>query len=98
MAVAHHQAATPFVTFVRQLGEVGVDLGLQRGGQHPPRALPHNNDDLYGRESRFEPYSATVVMAGLSLVTVVTRDEDSPFSQNIRSLLQRALISQVRRN
>jgi hypothetical protein len=56
------------------------------------------NDDPYGRESRFEPYSATVVMAGLSLVTVVTPDEDSPFSRNIRSLLQRALISQMRRN
>jgi hypothetical protein len=28
------------ITLVRMAGDVVVDLGLQRLGQHPPRALP----------------------------------------------------------
>ena len=42
-AVAHHQPAAVLVALVGELGDVGVDLGLQRLGQHPPGALA---DDL----------------------------------------------------
>ena len=37
--VAHHQPPTLLVPLGRSGGQVGVDLGLQRGGQHPPGAL-----------------------------------------------------------
>jgi hypothetical protein len=39
VAVAHHQPPAVLVTLGQVGGEVGVDLGLQRGGQHPPGAL-----------------------------------------------------------
>ena len=42
-AVAHHQPPPVLVALVGELGDVGVDLGLQRFGQHPPGALA---DDL----------------------------------------------------
>ena len=42
MAVAHHQPSSPIVAFACQFSQVGVDLRLQRGGQHPPRTLPHH--------------------------------------------------------
>ena len=42
-AVAHRQPAPVLVALTRELGDVGVDLGLQRFGQHPARALA---DDL----------------------------------------------------
>ena len=38
-AVAHHQPASALVALVDELGDVGVDLGLQRLGQHPAGAL-----------------------------------------------------------
>jgi hypothetical protein len=42
-AVADHQATAALVTLIDELRDVGVDLGLQRLGQHPAGALP---DDL----------------------------------------------------
>jgi len=39
VAVAHHQPPATLVPLGRSGGQVGVDLGLQRGGQHPPGAL-----------------------------------------------------------
>jgi hypothetical protein len=42
MPVAHDQASAPIVALLRQLGQVGVDLRLQRGAQHPPRTFPHH--------------------------------------------------------
>jgi hypothetical protein len=42
-AIADHQAVTILVAFAGELGDVGVHLGLQRLGQHPPGALA---DDL----------------------------------------------------
>src|SRR4029453_16533405 len=42
-AVANDQTTTGDVPLIGQLGEVGVDLGFQCGGQHSPGALP---DDL----------------------------------------------------
>jgi hypothetical protein len=37
--VAHHQPPAVLVPLGRTRGQVGVDLGLQRGGEHPPGAL-----------------------------------------------------------
>lgn len=42
VAVAHDQAAALVVPLALQLGYIGVDFGLQSGGQHPPRALADN--------------------------------------------------------
>jgi hypothetical protein len=39
VAVAHHQPPATLVTLAGVGGQVVVDLGLQRGGQHPPGAL-----------------------------------------------------------
>ena len=38
-AVAHHQPAPVLVALAGELGDVGVDLGLQRFGQHPTGTL-----------------------------------------------------------
>jgi hypothetical protein len=51
-AVAHGQAAAVGVALVGELGDVGVDLGLQRLGQHPPGALPHDLIDQRRRVAR----------------------------------------------
>ena len=40
--VAHHQPTALLVHFIGVGGDVRGDLGLQRGGQHPPCALPHD--------------------------------------------------------
>ena len=60
VAVAHHQPAPALVPLASQLGQVGVDLGLQRGGQHPPRTLPH--DVVHQRE----PLAARSVLGDYS--------------------------------
>jgi hypothetical protein len=39
VAVAHHQPPATLVTLAGVGGQVVVDLGLQRGGQHLPGAL-----------------------------------------------------------
>ncbi|WFE47694.1 hypothetical protein [Verrucosispora sp. WMMD1129] len=55
------------------------------------------NEDPYGPGGfGFEPYPATVVTAGLSLVTLVTPNADSSFSQGLLNALRQALISQAR--
>jgi hypothetical protein len=41
VAVAHHQPPATLIPLGGVRGEIGVDLGLQRGGQHPPGALTH---------------------------------------------------------
>jgi len=59
----------------------------------PPLVEIQFNEDPYGRgDFTFDPYSATMVAAGLSLVTVVTPDADSPFSRRILDGLGQALI------
>src|SRR6516164_4202835 len=40
--VAHHQPPTVLVSLIGVRLDVGGYLGLQRGGQHPPGALPHD--------------------------------------------------------
>jgi hypothetical protein len=41
-AVAHHQPAAVLVALADELGEVGVDLGLQGLGQHPTSTVTDN--------------------------------------------------------
>jgi hypothetical protein len=41
--VAHHQPPPALIMLTGELGDVGVNLGLQGLGQHPPSALA---DDL----------------------------------------------------
>lgn len=55
----------------------------------------HEDPYNFGLGIRFEPYSATLVTAGLSLVTIVTPDDDSPFSRGLLDSLRQALISQA---
>ncbi len=43
VSVADHEPPPALVLLIGQLGYVGVNFGLQRGGQHPPGTLP---DDL----------------------------------------------------
>lgn len=45
----------------------------------------------------FEPYAAILVTAGLSLVTIVTPDAESPFSRGLIDSLRQALTDQARR-
>src|SRR5213078_4063081 len=40
--VAHYQPAAPLVPLAGHLGQIGVHLRLQRGGQHPSRTLTHH--------------------------------------------------------
>ena len=49
-AVAHHQPPPVLVALAGVAGDVGVDLGLQRFGQHPPGALA---DDLVDQRHPF---------------------------------------------
>jgi hypothetical protein len=47
-AVAHHQPAAVLVTLADVAGDVVVDLGLQRLGQHPPGTLTNQLVDQRG--------------------------------------------------
>jgi hypothetical protein len=42
VAVADHQPSAVLVTLGRGGGEIGVDLSLQGGSQHPPGTLTHD--------------------------------------------------------
>lgn len=42
VAIAHNQATATLIVLISQLGYVGVDFGLQRGGQHPSCTLPND--------------------------------------------------------
>jgi hypothetical protein len=52
-AITHHQTPAVVVKLVRVCGDVRGNLGLQRSGQHPPRALTHDLVDQRpaGRDS-----------------------------------------------
>lgn len=51
-------------------------------------------DHPYGHG--FEPYPATLVTTGLSLITIVTPDNDSPFGRRLMEALGRALVDHAR--
>ncbi len=42
MTVAHHQPVTVLIDLLSMSVDVGAHLGLQRRGQHLPRAVTHN--------------------------------------------------------
>jgi hypothetical protein len=42
IAITDHQATAVPAALGGELGDIGVHLGLQRLGQHPPGTLPHN--------------------------------------------------------
>jgi hypothetical protein len=62
VTVAHHQPPALFVTFGDERGDVGVDLRLQRFGQHPTSALP---DDLVDQRRRTACRTAVITRRGL---------------------------------
>ncbi|MEU8263112.1 hypothetical protein AB0C02_21075 [Micromonospora sp. NPDC048999] len=84
-----------------------VGYSLMDGGEGPfavlyrPSPQPaievqlHEDPYDFGLGIGFEPYSATLVTAGLSLVTVVAPDDESPFSRGLLDSLRQALISKA---
>lgn len=71
----------PFAVFYQPTGRSEVEIQL--------------HEDPYNRGFRFEPYPATLVTIGLSLVTMVTPDIESQFSQRILDMLRQVLIGQA---
>lgn len=63
----------------------------------PAVEIEFHEDPYERRGFGFEPYPATLVTAGLSLVTIVTPDADSPFSRGLLDALRQALISRAHR-
>jgi hypothetical protein len=61
-AVAHHQPPTVLIPLGGELGDVGVDLDLQRLGQHPAGAI---TDDLIDQR-RTVTVTAGVIDVGRS--------------------------------
>ena len=55
IAIPHHQPAAVLVPLRGERRDIGVHLGLQRLGQHPPRTLPHDLIDQRPRAARFLP-------------------------------------------
>jgi hypothetical protein len=57
-AVAHHQPPARLVALIGELGDVVLDLGLQRCGQHPPRTI---TDDLVDHRGAARPRVARLI-------------------------------------
>ncbi|MEV4813849.1 hypothetical protein [Micromonospora avicenniae] len=72
----------PFALLYEPSGEPAVEIQL-------------NEDPYHRTDFGFEPYPATLVTAGMSLVTVVTPDKGSPFSRELLDALRQALIGQA---
>ncbi|RZU72443.1 hypothetical protein EV384_0808 [Micromonospora kangleipakensis] len=68
---------------------------LYESSSQPAVEIQLNEDPYERRGIGIEPYPATLVTAGLSLVTIVTPDADSPFSRGLLDALRKALISQA---
>ncbi|WP_327039675.1 hypothetical protein [Micromonospora maris] len=88
----------------RRWDDVGYSLMEQGEGpfavlyepcRHPTVEIRLDEDPYDRRGFGFEPYSATLVTAGLSMVTVVTPDADSPFSRGLIDALKQALVDQA---
>ncbi|MGS2620039.1 hypothetical protein ACVCAH_37050 [Micromonospora sp. LZ34] len=69
---------------------------LYESASQPAVEIQLNEDPYERRGFGFDPYPATLISAGLSLVTVVAPDADSPFSRGLLDALRQALISQAR--
>jgi hypothetical protein len=66
IAIAHHQPAPVLVALVGESAAVGVYLGQQRLGQHPPRTLPDELVDHRRRRTRQSDRDAgTIAHTGL---------------------------------
>ncbi|PYC63436.1 hypothetical protein C7C45_31840 [Micromonospora arborensis] len=70
---------------------------LYEFASQPAVEIQLHEDPCERRGFGFEPYPATLVTVGLSLVTIVTPDADSPFSRGLLNALKQALISQTHR-
>jgi hypothetical protein len=59
-----HQAAPVLIALLDELGNLGIHLSLQRLGQHPPGALPHDLIDqrrrTTGRNGRLAELAGAV--------------------------------------
>jgi hypothetical protein len=60
--VVHDQSPAVFVALARELGDVGVDLGLQGFGEHPAGTLTH---DLVDQTRRTGPASRPAGVIGI---------------------------------
>ncbi|AEV84708.1 hypothetical protein ACWT_3685 [Actinoplanes sp. SE50] len=65
---------------------------LYQPSPQPTIAIRVNEHPYEHRGYGFQPHTATLITAGLSLVTIVTPDEKSLFSKNLHGLLSKALI------
>jgi hypothetical protein len=64
-AVAHHQPPPVLITLAGEPGDVGVNLGLQSFGQHPPGALADDLVDQRSRRAGGRPARVVIVAVGL---------------------------------
>jgi hypothetical protein len=65
VAVADHQPVPALVDLVGIAGDVGVDLGLQRDRQHPPRALPEQHVQVQAQLGWSASSATTLSIAAL---------------------------------
>ncbi|GAA4967404.1 hypothetical protein [Actinoplanes utahensis] len=83
-----------------------VGYSLMEGGEGPfallyepapqPAVAIQINQEPYERKGfGFNPYKASLITAGLSLVTIVTPDEESSFSRNLFGSLHEALTKEA---
>lgn len=76
------KAEGPFAVLYESSGQPAIEIQL-------------NENPYERRDFGWEPYPAMLVTAGLSLVTIVTPDADSPFSRGLLDAFRRALATQA---
>jgi hypothetical protein len=64
-AVTHHQPPATVVALTNMTGDVGVDLSLQRLGQHPPSALANDLVDQRCSRAGHRPHNVVIVAVRL---------------------------------
>ncbi|GLW29210.1 hypothetical protein [Actinoplanes regularis] len=84
------------VGYALMAGGEGPFAVLYQPSPQPTIAIRADENPYEHRGFGFDPYAATLITTGLSLVTIVTPDEESPFSKNLRALLNRSIIDQLR--
>jgi hypothetical protein len=79
--------------YILMAGGEGPFAILYRPAGDPPTIQVRLNENPYPPSPgfRYDPYPATLVTPGLSLITIVTPDEESPFSQRLINSLTHAL-------